>query len=70
MTTTIQELSTSSEFWKCRCDEQLAYIAKYKSASHTRPDHESVLASANYILEKCNAMLVHAVQVDEPKVGW
>lgn len=45
----------SSEFWSRRCNEQLAYIEKYKSSTHTRPDQELVLASANFILDKCTA---------------
>jgi hypothetical protein len=55
MTATIQELSKAVEFWQRRCEEQRAYIASYKLSTHTRPDHELVLASAVYILENCEA---------------
>jgi hypothetical protein len=69
MTATIHELSGSAEFWRCRYNEQLAYIAMYRVSSHTRPDHESVLASANFILEKCTANMAHALEGHLPKVA-
>jgi hypothetical protein len=62
MNVTIEELSGSAEFWKRRCEEQRAYIMKYKSSTHTRPDYESVLASATYILDKCMANISHTVE--------
>ncbi len=53
LTPTAKELSNSKEFWKQRIREQDEHITRYRNTPHTRPDHQMVLETAEFIRRRC-----------------